>query len=129
MALTRTERMALDVLKARINPRDPGHSSRVIPKEAQPYIDTWILPLIDYLEGNDRRPGDVEDVRQAYLTMTATAHRKKVEQEARDMAQTGRMAVMWGSVNEHGKWQHNPAVNKTRAEQLTENLARGFACP
>lgn len=75
MALTKTERMALDVLKARINPRDPGHASRVIPKEAQSYIDTWILPLIDYLEGNDRRPGDVEDVRHAYLTMIASRKR------------------------------------------------------
>jgi len=48
---------ALTVLRARLDVRDPGHSSSSEVCEALArvsfYIDTWVLPLIDVIEGAD----------------------------------------------------------------------------
>lgn len=68
MALTTTERAALELVLIRIDRDHPLHNSKVLPPETQAYVDTWILPALEYALGIDRRTGDDGMIRRDHAT-------------------------------------------------------------
>lgn len=92
MALTKFQKAALEVLKARLDTSDPGHRaarevSQAFDGPARAYLQTWILPLLDaILNGPERAGSDYWQERAVASDHAAVAH-------AREAAKRGAVTV------------------------------------
>lgn len=64
---TKTQQRALELLKARLDPSSSYFTAsddvKAALKSIGPYLDTWVLPLVDYLLAGEAWPGQAEYIR------------------------------------------------------------------
>lgn len=84
--LTKTQRAAVELLRARLDPKHPMFAGsreveQALSGPAKVYFDTWVLPLIDYLAKGEDYFGQAEDIKAEHnqRASAAQARRRAVE--------------------------------------------------
>lgn len=96
MALNQFQKAALEVLKARLDTKDPGHASAqeiraAFDGPAARYLETWVLPLLDaLLRGPERCGADHWQERATRADYAAVTR-------ARDAAKAGQAVPVAGA--------------------------------
>jgi hypothetical protein len=72
MSLTKTQTMALSIVRSRIDPADPMFSASDDVEAGlnamRPYLDSWVWPLLDYVLKGERYCGQADEIRRDYAS-------------------------------------------------------------